>query len=1296
MNSPLPPRFAILTNPGPTTLFIGALLATSTVTYLLAPNDQLLGYLTPTTSLLIVFLLNTDFKNWWRYSLIAAVTLVLAGLVWQQPLPMLLVECPVILTQALCAAWWARRLMPEDRTVTLSVWLKLFGGLTLIVDPVAALGAAGLYYSSGQSHWRELSQAWLLRDTVSASVFFTYFLLAKKTDFVQLLRPTQLRYWLAAVPLAAYTYLAFENFTNPFIALALPFTLVALYFPVVQTGFMTWLAIALAWLLHLIGWLQPAADIFHTSEPAAALLMSITFIFPAIVGIAMHEARAREEKILGLSERLNLATTSNGLGVWEWDLLQDRLIWDDQMHRLYDSVMPQAEQAPKHWREYVMPEDLAKLEQALSQAMAGEKVTGVDFAVRTKSGRERILHMTATPIKNTADQVIKLVGINSDITEAYYADLLLAEKNRIVELTQKEFALLFEIAPGPLLMVNNQGRIKKANSAAHRLFQYTTLAEENLSRLFPEMPLHELFDTPFIDTASTGEYRREVLGLTRQKQTVAVEVRQRLFMLNDEDFLIFSVRDLTEQKQVEAAISAAQREAERANAAKSEFIANMSHEIRTPLNAVLGTVKLLQHTQLTDLQLNYLNMVHGAGESLLAILNNILDISKIEAGRMELSPVPFNLEDVLTRLSSIMAINVGNKDLDLAIEVERGLGQVFFGDPQRLQQVLVNLLSNAIKFTERGHILLRVHQFEAKGEQITLEFRVLDTGMGIAPEHQQRLFTAFSQADNSITRRFGGTGLGLLISKRLVEMMGGNIGLRSQAGEGSEFTFSIKLQPGREDEEPVTEQPLAVLIIEPVTVVAAALAEYFHSWGWPCDTVSDIQAAMGQLECNSGKIFDCVICGTAINARERMEFLQYIRVRLPHAAQVILGRPPMRERLNDQLRQRQIDGVLVQPVTRTQLSSVLLEARARLQGITLQIQNDPQQTPQHLRGLRILLVEDNALNQVVARGLLEHYGARVDVAGNGKDAVDQMRQHPHLYQVVLMDVQMPVMDGFTATRMIREELAIGTPILAMSAGVMASEKNRCLQAGMVDFVAKPINVDALVNAILGAVGRPRLGMYSVSSGLASPGDTGVFKPDNLLRHVRGNDQRYNAVVGMIRSVMERGCQPVDDAMNALNNGNTDEARRIFHTLKGSMGNLGAMKVWDVAHRLELATNQRAFLPDLLPLMEELRHTMENMLTAAQQWLAGPLSVPEEYPHENIPADPHSADWQKDLEQLRALLAQNDLHAFDIYETLRPGLNRQLPVATYRQLDQAVQNLRFNEAETILENNAAILRENLAQ
>lgn len=1294
MNSPATHRFAILTNPGPTTLFVGALLAASTVTYLLVPNNQMLGYLTPTTGLLIVFLLNTAFNNWWRYSLIAAVTLVLAGLLWQQPLPILLVECVVMLAQAFCAAWWCHKLLPEDRTITLSIWLKLFGGLILIVDPVAALGAAGLYYSSGQNHWRELSQAWLLRDTVSASVFFTYFLLAKKTDFVQLLRPTQLRYWLAAVPLAGYTYLAFENFTNPFIALALPFTLVALYFPVVQTGFMTWLAIALAWLLHLMGWLQPAADIFHISEPAAALLMSITFIFPAIVGIAMHEARAREEKILGLSERLNLATTSNGLGVWEWDLLQDRLIWDDQMHHLYDSVMPQAEQAPKHWREYVMPEDLPKLEQALNQAMAGEKVTGVDFAVRTKSGRERILHMTATPIKNAADQVIKLVGINSDITEAYYADLLLAEKNRIVELTQKEFALLFEIAPGPLLMVNNQGRIKKANSAAHRLFQYTTLAEENLSRLFPEMPLHELFDTPIIDTASTGEYRREVLALTRQKQTVAVEVRQRLFMLNDEDFLIFSVRDLTEQKQVEATISAAQREAERANAAKSEFIANMSHEIRTPLNAVLGTVKLLQHTQLTDLQLNYLNMVHSAGESLLAILNDILDISKIEAGRMELSPVQFNLEDVLTRLSSIMAINAGNKDLDMAIEVERGLGQVFVGDPQRLQQVLVNLLSNAIKFTERGHVLLRVHQLEATGEQITLEFRVLDTGMGIAPEHQQRLFTAFSQADNSITRRFGGTGLGLLISKRLVEMMGGSIGLRSQAGEGSEFTFSIQLQPGHEDAESATEQPLAVLIVEPVAVVAAALVEYFHSWGWPCDTVSDTQAAMGRLERNSGKTFDCVICGTAINARARMEFLQYARVRLPHAAQVILGRPPMRERLNDQLRQRQIDGVLVQPVTRTQLSSVLLEARARLQGIALQA-TDPQQTPQHLRGLRVLLVEDNALNQVVARGLLEHYGARVDVAGNGKEAVDQMRQHPLLYQVVLMDVQMPVMDGFTATRMIREELAIDTPILAMSAGVMASEKNRCLQAGMVDFVAKPINVDALVNAILGAVGRPRLGMHSVPSERETPGGTSVFNPDNLLRHVKGKGQRYNAVVEMIRSVLERSCQPVDEAMNALNDGNTDEARRIFHTLKGSMGNLGAMKLWSVAHQLEVATTESADPATLLPLMAELRHAMEEMQVLAQQWLANQKTDPENHPHEKIPEDIHSADWQKDLEQLRALLAQNDLHAFDIYETLRPGLNRQLPVATYRQLDQAVQNLRFAEAETILQNNATLLRENLA-
>ncbi len=1272
----------------PLMIFYTALLLSCAFTWKIAPYNQSLSFITPTTSLLMVLFLHATYSDWPRYAAIASAIMVATGFICDHPLPAVLVECLVMLVQAVCSAWWARTLVPHDRALTLSVWLKMFGVLLLIINPLAALAAASLHHAVGHEAWSTLWQEWLLRDTLSANVFFTCFLFFKRAELSVFTQPRQVRDWvLAFALLAGYTFISIERFTNPFIALALPFTLIALYFSILQTGIMTWLALLCIWGLHLGGWLQPTADIFHTSPQTAALLLSVTFIFPAIVGVARQEARQREEKILGLSERLNLATTSNGLGVWEWDLVRHKLIWDRQMHFLYGAAEAPDSEIPINWRDLVDEEDLPTLDNALDQALRGEKVTGVDFGVHTAAGDRRILRMTATPIKNPAGQVIKLVGINSDITDNYHADKLIAQQNRLVELAQREFATLFEMAPGPLLLVDIRGYIKKANSAAHQLLHYANgnLAEETFSHIFPQNPLRALLGRERDSGESAAEYQQELVAVTADHQLVTVELTQRVISLNDETYVIASLRDLTEQKQVEAAISAARREAERANAAKSDFIANMSHEIRTPLNATLGTVKLLQHTRLTDLQLNYLDIIRNSGESLLAILNDILDMSKIEAGRMELSPVQFNLEDVLTRLSSIMAINSGDKNLDLIIHVASDVGEVFYGDPQRLQQVLINLLSNAIKFTERGFIRLRVRKLNGGADQPMLEFAVRDTGMGIAPEKQLRLFSAFSQADNSITRRFGGTGLGLLISKRLVEMMGGTIHLQSREGEGSEFIFTVALQRGADLPGPSAPQPASVLLLEAQPEIAAALLDSFRAWQWPCEHVRQLHAALERLEQSQAvKVFEYIILNADLPASDRLEVHQKL-VALglrDTTAIVMLGRNSGRERLNDLVRQRLIDGVLIQPVTKTQLSSVLNEAVARQYGVELSAQaNQLDKTP-HLEGLRILLVEDNALNQVVARGLLEQYGAQVDIAADGQQAVDQLRRHPQLYQVILMDVQMPVMDGFTATRIIREDLQIQVPVLAMSAGVMASEKNRCLQAGMADFVAKPIQVDDMLNTILTAVRRPKID-ERFGAATAAAEET-IFNPEKLLRHVKGNAQRYGSIVQMIKNVIDRGTAPLDDAVAALAQGKIDDARRIFHTLKGSMGNIGAMRVWHAAHQLEVAAGKDTAPKAQEDMLDELRATLAEMLPLAREWLHNQVTFMEEN-RGRLNADA----LRGEVEKFYAFLKDNDMQAFDSYDALRTDLNEHFSNGERAQLDQALQNLRFAEAGKLLREKFAL-------
>jgi PAS domain S-box-containing protein len=399
-----------------------------------------------------------------------------------------------------------------------------------------------------------------------------------------------------------------------------------------------------------------------------------------------------------------------------------------------------------------------------------------------------------------------------------------------------------------------------------------------------------------------------------------------------------------------------EQRAEAASRAKSEFVANMSHEIRTPMNAVLGVAYLLENTPLTQAQKEYVGMIRSSGQMLLGVLNDVLDFSKIEAGRMELAPQPFLLREVLDSLSNVMSLPANARGISLAIDAADEVPAVLVGDAMRLQQILLNLVGNAVKFTERGGVSVRVMLDQDAAEQgLRLRFAVRDSGIGMDLEQQSRLFSAFNQADASTTRRFGGTGLGLAICRRLTELMGGDISVRSTPGAGSEFVVTLPF--GVADDDVPVEHP----------ALQTAAAQ-----GWLMPEAPALQDA-----------------------------------------------PP---------------------------------------------EPEPAPAPR-LQGLRLLLVEDHPLNQLVARGMLEHAGASVEVAENGQLAVDRLRDRAEDYDIVLMDVQMPVMDGFEATRHIRHTLGLKLPVLAMTAGVMQSEQDQCIDAGMDDFIAKPVDVEQMLDTI---------------------------------------------------------------------------------------------------------------------------------------------------------------------------------------------------------------------------------------
>jgi len=623
-----------------------------------------------------------------------------------------------------------------------------------------------------------------------------------------------------------------------------------------------------------------------------------------------------------------------------------------------------------------------------------------------------------------------------------------------------------------IITVDEQGRIETFNRAASEIFGYSApeVIGASIQVLMPE-PMrasHQQGLQRFLaggEPHVIGKGAVELPALHKDGSQFTVELS--ISAIRDEGKYRFVgvLRDVTELKKSQAALREAVKEAQAANAAKSSFLANMSHELRTPMNAVLGMAHLMTTTPLSLEQRHYLTMLRTSGQSLLALLNDILDFSKIEAGKIQLNTVRFELDAVLHAVSTIMSVNAGEKELELAIGVEPDVPRMLLGDPLRLQQVLVNLTSNAIKFTTRGEVSLKVECAECDEQRSVMRFIVRDTGIGISAEHQANLFAPFVQADESVTRKFGGTGLGLVICQRLVELQGGSIALDSRPGEGSTFTVTLPFGTVPAGQQQPTagagSRPLRVLVLDDHFTSRVYLSKTLQAWGWGVDVAASAAEAEKMLALATQRElpYDVILADWSMPGADR-RYIDSLRQAPRTAAPVILmvsafERSKMLEEDADR------EGLVTKPVT----ASTLYDTVHQLLDKADVPEAPADATPvQQLTG-HLLLVEDNAMNQLVAVGILERAGATIDVANNGEEAVRMLRAAPDAYRLVLMDVQMPVMDGYTATRIIRQELGLKLPILAMTAGVMESERADCLAAGMDDFIPKPLDIDEMMQTL---------------------------------------------------------------------------------------------------------------------------------------------------------------------------------------------------------------------------------------
>src|SRR3984885_12384475 len=535
-----------------------------------------------------------------------------------------------------------------------------------------------------------------------------------------------------------------------------------------------------------------------------------------------------------------------------------------------------------------------------------------------------------------------------------------------------------------------------------------------------------------------------------------------------------AVREIAERKHYERSLREATRKAEYANSAKSEFLANMSHEIRTPLNAVVGLGYLLEHTALSEDQRQLLTKIQFGGRALLGVINNVLDLSKIEAGEMSVEEEPFHLPEVAGGLSPLLAPQAAARGIELIVRSAPTLPRMVNGDASRLRQILTNLLGNSIKFTEAGHVELKVFCAEQNADRIRLRCTVQDTGIGIEPDALERLFTPFTQADASTTRRFGGTGLGLSIARRFVELMGGEIGVTSTVAVGSAFWIEIPLRIAHDIDGRVSERGLRICVVDSSGDAPEPLVAMARALGWSPQAAETGEQLLGVMsDTQPSEWPDVLIVERRLHDMDAQHLIarlekEYTHGKLPPV--IVVGDHEKSFEEQEHL-MRSMDVLLVRPFTSSALFNAVDAAVSKGPDNVerlLQLTNFDDLRAQWLAGVHVLVVDDNDINLEVAQRILEKQGAIVTTCSDGLAAVENVRVHHELLDIVLMDVQMPTLDGNEAARRIRNELQLSKlPILALTAGALVGERQRALEAGMNDFISKPFDPPALIRKVRG-------------------------------------------------------------------------------------------------------------------------------------------------------------------------------------------------------------------------------------
>ncbi|WP_372880767.1 transporter substrate-binding domain-containing protein [Psychromonas sp.] len=872
-------------------------------------------------------------------------------------------------------------------------------------------------------------------------------------------------------------------------------------------------------------------------------------------------------------ERLALSTSGSGDGLWDINT-KDGTVWFSDRFRALLGYRDEQDYPNKldSWLDGLHPDDKARVFAASEAHMEQGIPYDIEYRLRTKQGEWRWFNARAKLLRDASGEKVRMAGSMTDIHERkIMAEMLANERAQLQSIIDSSPVGISIVIDGVIEVANprfvelyglqqGEGVFQAYFDPNERNKLLTCLKEEGIVK------------------------NREIFAYGAKQQVLTILLTLKQIDYHGQLAVLSWSTDITEQKVIQNELSQARDKADESTKAKSEFLANMSHEIRTPMNAIIGLSYLALQTDLDSKQRNYIEKVNYSAESLLGIINDILDFSKIEAGQLAIEKNDFHLEDVFNNLANLLGLKAEEKKLELMFDLSPQLPFTLIGDPLRLTQILLNLGNNAVKFTEQGNIIIKAEVREENEQQVKLYFSIRDTGVGLSAEQQQRLFKAFSQADTSTTRKYGGTGLGLVISKNLVELMGGEIWLDSEAGVGSNFQFTVTLQKQHGKSSMIglparKLQGLRVLVVDDNEAAREILCTMLSSFELRTDCVASGQAALLKLEQAIDDPYQLVLMDWQMPGMNGVETARAIHnsSRLSNLPTVIMVTAYGREEASRAAENVQISKFITKPVTPSLLLDALLVA-AENEGkveVSKQQWGEVDTAIAALQGAKVLLVEDNEINQELAVALLSDNGLFVEVANNGQEALDMLAQEE--FDGVLMDCQMPVLDGYQATRQLRQQARFkDLPVLAMTANAMVGDREKVLEAGMNDHIAKPINVNEMFITIARWVTPSAPVSARQAEQLANlnkaeiPELDGINREEGLARTMH-NKELYLKLLRRVKDKLPGFIEAFDAAFAGQD---WQQANMLSHTYKGLAGLIAAGGLQEACQVLEAQTQQQ--------------------------------------------------------------------------------------------------------------------------